>query len=327
MARHPWVTAADRGIRFGVQLVLRPESVAVLPEIGREVERLGYDALFIMDHPAVHPEPWVCLGAVAAATTRLRLGSMVNCAPYRHPLHLARLGTDLDHLSGGRFVCGLGIGWLATEFQALEVALLSAPERQAALEETIAIVNLAWTGERFSFVGVHHSVVEAEVIPAPVQRPRPPIVIGGGGERVTLRQVARLADACNIGDLAPGERPDPRAPAETTRRKLAALRAHCDAVGRPYDEILRTHFTLNLVLAPTEAALAAKVAAIDTDRSLSPGTRRSGREGLLTGLPEQIVAFFQARVEAGMQYFVVQLDAGDRETLTLLATEVMPRVS
>ena len=326
MARHPWVAAADHGVRFGVQLVLRPESLATLPALGRRVEALGFDALFIFDHPVIHPDPWPCLAAVAATTERIRLGSMVNCVPYRHPLHLARLAADLDNLSGGRAIYGLGIGWLEDEFRALGVPLRSVGERHAELAEAIAIARKAWTGEPFSHQGERFPLDEVRIVPGAVQPSGPPVVIGGAGEKLTLRQVARWADACNITDFVPGQPLDALAGAETARHKLAVLRAHCEAEGRPHDEVLRTHFTLNLMLARTEEAATAKVAAFDPAGSLSPGTRRAGRAGLLGGTPEQLVAAYRARVEAGMQYFVVQLDAGDAETLELLATEVMPHV-
>ena len=325
MARHPWVARADEGIRFGVQLVVEPEALPGLLETGRLVEALGFDALFVFDHPSTHADPWVCLPALAAVTGRVRLGSAVNSVPYRHPAHLARLAADLDNLSGGRLVLGVGIGWYEPEFAALDLPMRSVPERQAALEEALAIVAGVWGPEPFSFSGAHYRTEGMRVVPPPVQRPPPPILIGGGGDR-TLRQVARFADACNVseGQSVAGKM-ERVGGADAVRRKLDVLRRHCDEVGRPDDEVLRTHFTLRLVMASTAEALAAKLTP-PSPTSASPGTRRAGASAIVVGTPEQVLAYYREMVEVGVQYFVVQLDARDHETLTLLAEEVMPRV-
>lgn len=327
MARHPWVAGADGGVRFGVQIVLGPGAMGGLLETGRLVEALGFDGLFVFDHPSIQADPWVCLSALAGVTERVRLGSVVNCVPYRHPALLARMAADLDTLSGGRLMLGLGIGWLKSEFRAFDVPFAPAPERHAALGEAMAILEGAWRGEPFSFVGAHHRVDNLQLVPPPVQRPRPPIMVGGNGERVTLRLVARHADACNVSELQDrGNGQEAVGGVGTIRRKLDALRGHCDDAGRPYDEVLRTHFTLKLVLAPTEAAAAAKLAAQRADASASPATRRAQPSAFVCGTPERVAAHYRALAEAGIQYFVVQLDAADEETLRLLATEVMPHV-
>lgn len=326
MARHPWVAEADQGVRFAVQLVVG-DALPRLPELGRTVERLGYDGLFIFDHPVVHPDPWTCLSALAMVTERVRLGSIVNCVPYRHPIHVARLAADLDLLSRGRLVLGLGLGWLQQEFAAFELPMRPVPERHAALVEAIAVMEGVWGDPPFSFAGAYYQVEAVRLSPSPVQQPRPPIVIGGNGERVTLRQVARLADACNVSEAEVGVG-GPRVDdgLATWRRRMDALDRHCDDAGRPRDEVLRTHFTLRLIVAPTEREAIAKRRAAEAQPSASPGTRRAHPSATISGTPEQMIAHYQARVDAGAEYFVVQIDADDPETLELLATEVMPHV-
>lgn len=340
MARHPWVAAGDERVRFGVQLITpdRPGALGQLVETAKWVEGLGYDALFIFDHPALHVDPWIALSGLATVTSRIRLGSAVNCALYRHPAHVGRLAADLDNLSNGRHILGLGSGWLEAEFRALGLDFGSVGSRQAALTEALQIVNGVWGPDPFSFSGKHFQTEAMRVTPGPVQKPRPPILIGGSGEKVTLRQVAQYGDACNIREDdqgigadsgvngIPAATLDLAARSATIRRKLDALERHCADVGRPSDEVLRTHFTLYLVLAPTEAEAARKVAAIDTARSSSPGTRRDGTRGIIHGTPEQVVAYYQAMVAAGIRYVVVQLDGEDRETIELLATQVMGAV-
>lgn len=322
MARLPWVAEADNGVRFGIQAFAPRGSndpITALIEASRTVERLGFDGFFLGDHPARHPDPWTCLSAIARETQRVMLGSVVNCVYYRNPAHLARLAADLDHLSGGRLMLGLGIGWDQTEFQALNVPFLTVPERQAGLDEAMIIVEGLWHDEMFSFEGDYFTVAPMNVRPGPVQRPRPPIMIAGGGEKTTLRQVARFADASNFGatrTVGSAATPD------DIRHKLDVLRRHCDEVERPYDEILRTYFTGWLIMAPDEASLQAKL-----DHYFPDGTERARAGMLVDGTPEQIIQHYRERAEAGIQYFVVQtLDATDTETLELLANEVIPNV-
>jgi alkanesulfonate monooxygenase SsuD/methylene tetrahydromethanopterin reductase-like flavin-dependent oxidoreductase (luciferase family) len=322
MVRLPWVAQADSGVRFGIQAFAprgHADPIPTLIGAAKTVERLGFDGFFLGDHPARHPDPWTCLSAIARETERVTLGSVVNCVFYRNPAYLARLASDLDHLSNGRLMLGLGIGWDQSEFQALNVSFLTVPERQAALDEAMIIVEGLWNDDPFSFEGDYFRVAPMTVRPAPVQRPKPPIMIAGGGEKTTLRQVARFADACNFGasQVVGGA-----ATLEDIRHKLDVLRRHCDEVEREYDEILRTYFTGWLVMAPDEAALKAKI-----ERFFPNGSERARAGMLVDGTPDAIIQHYRERAEAGIQYFVVQtLDATDTETLELLANDVMPYV-
>jgi alkanesulfonate monooxygenase SsuD/methylene tetrahydromethanopterin reductase-like flavin-dependent oxidoreductase (luciferase family) len=334
MARHAWVAKADDGPRFGIQVAahkrrtaqlevtLHDDPMAVQMAAGRLIEELGYDGLFLHDHPGFSPDPWVGLAALAAVTERVDLGSVVFCVPYRHPVYLARLATDLDNLSRGRLMVGLGIGWAEPEFLNMEIPFTKASVRQAGLAEAVEIVEGLWEGEHFSYEGTHYTVAGMRLEPRPVQSPRPPIMIAGGGERTTLRQVARYADACNFGDLAAPESTFARDYAgrpEAMAARLEVLKRHCEEAGRPYEEVLKTHFISWLMMAPTEAEVRAKFDSyFETDRS--PFAR-----GVVAGTPEQIASYYRARIEAGMEYFVIQmLDGADHETLELFAREVMP---
>jgi len=231
----------------------------------------------------------------------------------------ARLAADVDHLSGGRLILGLGIGWNAAEFAQLGLPFPSVPERQAAMEEVITIIRGVWGSQPFTYHGTFFQTHEERVAPSPVQRPGPPLLIAGAGERVTLRQVAQHADACNFG--AGSATGGVRSP-EDVRRKLAVLQDHCKAEGRPYDDILRTHFTTWLMLAEDEASAQAKL-----NRYYPEGVPTDKRETRIAGTPDAVLPYFQALADAGIQYFVVQsLDAGDEETFRLLAQEIAPRV-
>jgi alkanesulfonate monooxygenase SsuD/methylene tetrahydromethanopterin reductase-like flavin-dependent oxidoreductase (luciferase family) len=332
MPRHPWVAAADNGKpRWGVQLIA-PSDQGALPtliETAKLVESLGFDAAFVFDHPALHADPWIALSGMATVTSRIRLGSAVNCNGYRHPGMLARLGADLDNLSEGRLIFGIGSGWFEWEFAAFDLPFRSVPKRQAALDEALQIVQGVWGDKPFSFNGDYHSVAKLQITPAPFQKPRPPIMIGGSGERVTLRQVAQHADACNVNEeMSPNDptRNDKDRGA-AVERKFNALRQHCIDLGRPENEVLRTHFTGNIILGATQKDAEAKADATDPSTSTSPGRRRGGRAGILVSAPERAIEYYRTMRSAGAQYFVIQLDAPDHDTIKLLAEQVMPEVA
>jgi alkanesulfonate monooxygenase SsuD/methylene tetrahydromethanopterin reductase-like flavin-dependent oxidoreductase (luciferase family) len=330
VARHPWVAEADAGIRWGVQLITpnEPDALANLIETAGRVEELGYDLLSIFDHPLMHVDPWIALSGLATRTSRVRLGSTVNCAVYRHPAHLARLATDLDNLSSGRHVLGLGSGWLKPEFEALGRDFGTFADRSAALEDTLAIIHGVWEEPPFTYTGTKFSTVNMVAEPRPAQQPRPPIMVAGNGERVTLRQVAQWGDACNVKEdrsLSDDSVTD-ETRAASVKRLLHALAGHCETLGRAYDEILRTHFTLYLILGETMEEANAKANALDTSKSTSPGTRREGRKSMLIADPERAIRYYQAMADIGIQYFIVQLDARDAQTIELLKTKVAPSI-
>ena len=172
-------------------------------------------------------EGWTMLAALAGVTRRLRLGVMVTGNPYRHPAVLANMAASLDVISGGRLELGIGAGWNEEESAAYGIDLPPLRERFDRLEEACAVLDLLLTQETATFVGSHYRLTDARCEPKPLQRPRPPIVIGGGGERRTLRIAARWADQWN----APGATP------EVLAHKIEVLHGHCAAVGRDPAEI------------------------------------------------------------------------------------------
>ncbi|MGZ4487252.1 MAG: LLM class F420-dependent oxidoreductase [Nocardioides sp.] len=175
-------------------------------------------------------EGYTTLGYLAAVTERLRLSLLVTGATYRHPGLLAKTVTTLDVLSGGRAMLGIGAAWYEREHAGLGVPFPPLAERFERLEETLQVVRQMWSDDDGAYTGRHYQLAETVCVPAPLQRPHPPILVGGSGERKTLRLVATYADACNLF----GEGP------EVIRHKLDVLRRHCDDVGRDYDEIEKT---------------------------------------------------------------------------------------
>lgn len=330
MAIHPWVAESANGIRWGVQLIVpnEPGALQNLLVTAANVEDLGYDYLSIFDHPLMHVDPWIALPGIATRTNRVRLGSTVNCAAYRHPAHLARLAADLDNLSNGRHVLGVGSGWLRPEFAALGIEFGSFSDRAAALRDTLAIVRGVWTKSPFSYEGKYFSTAGMIAEPGPVQQPGPPIVVAGSGEGVTLKLVAQWGDACNIKESLSlsDETIDDADRAGQVRNLIAVLEGHCAALDRDPAEVLRTHFTLYLILGETMAEARAKANALDTSQSTSPGTRRDGTTAMLVADPVRAARYYQAMVDAGISYFIVQLDARDAQTIELLKKKVAPLV-
>ena len=217
---------------------------STLARIARTADEAGFASLWVMDHlfqmdaaqiglSPTDPmlDGYTALSYMAAATQRARLGTLVTSAVYRHPGHLVKIVSALDVLSGGRANLGIGAGWYEREALGLGLPFPPTRERFERLDETLQIARQMWSGEVRPYHGKHYHLAEPVNNPMPLSKPHPPILIGGGGEKKTLRLVAQYADACNL--FAYG------GPAELTR-KLDVLKRHCEAVGRPYDEIERT---------------------------------------------------------------------------------------
>jgi F420-dependent oxidoreductase-like protein len=178
-----------------------------------------------LDGPCL--EGWTLLAAYAAQTSRLRIGLMVVGNTYRHPAVLAKMAATVDVISGGRLDLGLGAGWNEYEHASMGIPLYAPAERIGRLEEACALISLLYSQRTTDFDGKYYQLKEARCEPKPVQRPHPPFVIGGGGERLTLRVVARYADVWNFGG----------GPVEQFERKVGILREHCAAIGRDPAEI------------------------------------------------------------------------------------------
>jgi F420-dependent oxidoreductase-like protein len=203
-------------------------------------DQAGFAEFTVMDHyfqmefqsSAEEPmlEAYTTLGYVAALTKRIRLGVLVTGVMYRYPGLLAKVVSTLDVLSVGRAQLGIGASWYEREQLGLGVQVVPVKERFERLEETLQICLQMWSDDNGPYRGAHYQLAETLCVPAPLSRPRPPILIGGGGERKTLLLVARYADACNLFATSPDE----------VAGKLDVLRSHCEAEGRDYDAILKT---------------------------------------------------------------------------------------
>ena len=280
-----------------------------------EAERLGYDSCALFDHPARLMECWTLMSALAASTERIRLISMVSCVYYRSPFMLARQAADVDRISGGRLVLGVGIGDDVPEFAELGLPFERTGTRQRAMEQTVRLVQSLFRGEHVAGPdGTGGQLEDAWLRSGPVQEPHVPILIGGGGERTTLRQVAELADVSNF---APHEWAGSAFDVGDVARKYGVLRDFCGAAGRPYESVLRSHFTPLLVLAEDEEQLARK-----RETARIPDPQLTARRVFAT--PEGAVKHYQALADAGVQYFIAGINGTDQETMELLAGAVWP---
>jgi F420-dependent oxidoreductase-like protein len=232
------------------------ETAPTLAETARIAEQAGISAFTVMDHyfqmefttSAEEPmlEAYTTLGYLAAKTDRMTLGVLVTGVMYRYPGLLAKIVTTLDVLSGGRARLGIGASWYDREQRGLGVPLVPISERFERLEETLQICKQMWSDNNGRFDGKHYQLAETLSVPAPISQPHPPIMIGGGGERKTLRLVARYADSCNLFGNSPAE----------VARKLDVLREHCAAEGRDYSSIEKTVLVMRPALVDVEAFVA-----------------------------------------------------------------------
>ena len=311
---HPWVANGQGQVRFGI-VGGPPGDWPTLRDLVQMVEGLGFDSFWRPDHPLLTPDCWTTLAAVAASTQRLRLGSLVSCVLYRNAVLLARMVADVDRLSRGRVILGLGAGDLEHESRAMGLAFPPVRERQAALAEALQVVPPLLRGETVSYQGTHCRVDGVTLQPSPVLQPYIPLLVAGGGERTTLRLVAQYADASN---LAAEDWGGAAATEVEVRHKYEVLQAHCAAVGRPYASVLRTYHFMPTLLADSPVALAGK------RERLPPQVLAFIGAGALVGTPEQAVERLQALVGAGCQYFTFAVL--DPDTLRLLAERVVPAV-
>ncbi len=293
------MTEASRAMKFGLQIpsfTWPGGAAAIGPTLARVVETadaVGFDSIWVMDHfwqirsVGATEEPMLegttALGFMAAHTRRARLGLMVGGVPYRSPGLWIKAATTLDVLSGGRAWFGIGAAWNEAEARGLGFPFPPLRQRFAMLEDTLKMAHGMWSGERGSEESLSGRGVRAERLlnsPQSISRPRVPIMVGGGGEQRTLRLVAQYADGCNVfGD------------AERIAGKYAVLRRHCEAIGRPYQEIERS-------------TLQGK---IDLDRES----------------PAQLVERFGGLAAAGAQQIIVSVvGVNDTSKLERLAEEV-----
>jgi len=290
--------------------------------LARATEEGGFDAFFRSDHylkmgdVSGRPGPsdaWVTLAALARDTTRVRLGTLLTSATFRLPGPLAISVANVDAMSHGRVELGLGAGWYEEEHQAYGIGFPSVSERFDKLEEQLAIITGLWAtpeGDTFSFAGEHYQLTESPALPKPVQKPRPPLIMGGHGPKRTPQLAARYADEFNI----------PFAPLEFCRTQFARVDDACRAIGRDPDSLLHS-VALVACCGRDEADVARRAA--DIGREVT-----ELKENGAAGLPNEVIETLHNFAAIGVSRVYLQvLDVDDLDHVALLASEVLTAVS
>ena len=298
-------------LRFGLQI---PNFTLGVPDdelfervagMAVAAEESGFDSVWVMDHfyqlpPLGGPdqpmlESYTLLGALGARTSRVRLGTLVTGVTYRNPALLAKIVTTLDVITSGRAILGIGAAWYDVEHEALGVDFPSVGERMERLEEALQICRAMFTEDRASFDGRHYRIREARNLPRPVQQGGPPIMVGGGGEKRTLRLVAQYADMCNFfGD------------AEMIRHKIDVLQRHCKDVGRDPTEVTISRLASLFLTGSEEETRQTREFVIG-----AAGAEAAG--GFNIGQEDEVVDQVAELVDAGVEYFIFNLPLADAE--------------
>jgi F420-dependent oxidoreductase-like protein len=328
-------------MRFGlfVPQGWRLDLVGVPPEqqwqamldVARLAEGNRFDSVWVYDHFHTVPVPtqeatheaWTLMAALAAATSRVRLGQMCTCLGYRNPAYLAKVAATVDVISGGRTEMGIGAGWYEHEWRAYGYGFPSAGDRLAMLAEGVEIMRQAWTDGVATLKGTHYQVDGAIVRPLPLQTGGIPLWIAGGGEKKTLRLAARYARYTNFDGTPEG-----------FARKSAVLEAHCRDLGRDFGEITRSA-DYDVVIGRDTAEVEERLSAAEARfaRVLDPESARARaqelRSGPLVGTPEHIVETLRGLERLGMTYAITYFAeiAHDTTGAELFASEVIPALA
>ncbi|MGB8502724.1 LLM class flavin-dependent oxidoreductase [Mycobacterium sp.] len=305
------------GLDIGVYVPQMGFSYEDVLHRAQRCEELGIGSLWLYDHlygpgrpdiPSL--EAWTLATALLSRTERLRVGHMVLCNQFRHPAVLAKMVTTLDQISAGRLQLGIGSGSIEDEHRRTGLEWGTFAERSRRLGETLEILSQAFTNQQIDFAGTHYTVQDMPIVPGPVQQPRPPIMVGGIGEKYTLPLVARYADVWNVPTYALGE----------LEHKLSVLRSNCEAIGRDPDSVVLSIEAV-MALAPDDASLP-KVREVAERRFGGPGFGL--HDGGLIGTPPAIVDRVHQLQELGFRQIVLFThDRASDETLELFASTVL----
>ena len=270
------------------------QAYEAMTSAAQEAESLGFDSIWLFDHFHTIPVPsqevtfecWTSTAALARDTKRVRIGQMVTCNGYRNPALLAKMASTVDVMSHGRLDFGIGAGWYEHEYKAYGYPYPDAPERLRYLREAVQVILAMWTQGEAVYDGKYYHLQGAINQPKGVQKPHIPLLIGGGGEKVTLKLVAQYGDACNVGGTI-----------ETIKHKFDVIKQHCANLGRNYESIHRTSSAGCIMSANPEEAVSQLS---DVERQLFASGPAS-----LVGTPDTIRQRLQALEDAGVQELIL----------------------
>jgi probable F420-dependent oxidoreductase len=320
-----------RDIKFNLTLPMT--SLEKVREYAALAEALGFYSVSLGDHlfvqvphmswgPQVpHLECFMTLSAVAATTRRVRLAPLVAVIPFRSPALLAKMTSTIDHISGGRLIAGLGSGWFQDEFAAYGYGSPSEGERIGRMAEAIKVLKAMWTEEEPTYCGRYYSIEKAYNFPKPVQKPHPPIMIGGAGKQV-LEIAAREADIVNVVSSAPSANRKGRFDKDALRKRVAMLREFARTAGRDPDSIEISGFPF-VFISRDQSEADATAAKIAQRNGFAEVDEARESPGLLLGTPAEVRRELRSRIEEfGMTYYMVSLP--NAEAVKLFAAQVMP---
>src|SRR5271157_2077179 len=282
-------------IRFGIQSGQQFVEWEALRGLWQKADEWGYDSLWLFDHfyPIMVPdttgpclESWTTLSALAQHTRRARIGALVNGNTYRNPCLTAKMAATLDQISGGRLNLGIGSGWFEYEHRSLGFDFKTIPGRLQALDEACQIIKGMFTQPKTTIHGKHYDVVDAVCTPKPLSKPHPPILIGGSGEKVLLKIVARHADMWNVGNKS----------ADMMRHLIEVINRHGDTVGRDTGEIEKTVMMAMCYRAPRERETAMQTIVA----AMSQSTPEQARERMMIGNRDECLDKIERYVKAGV---------------------------
>lgn len=298
------------------------EQFEAMTAVGRLADESNFDSIWVYDHLHTVPTPeiettfecWTITATLARDTKRVKIGQMVGCNGYRNPALYAKIASTVDVASHGRLFAGIGAGWYEQEWRAYGYEWNDTPVRMAKFREAAEIIYKMWTEEKPVFQGKHYSIDGAINEPKGANHTRPRFWIGGGGEQVTLKLVARFADACNVGSGYPDD----------IRHKLEVLKRHCDNLDRDYDTIVKSTSTDPVIIVEKESDIAK---AREGLKGYGPDSHFLVNPWIAT--VDQIVERLQKVVEAGADYIIVKFPnvAYDHDQLRIYSEQIIPHFS
>jgi F420-dependent oxidoreductase-like protein len=296
------------------------EQFEAMTNVAKAADRGPWDSIWVYDHFHTVPEPtmettfeaWTISATLARDTERVNIGQMVTCNGYRNPALWAKIASTVDVASHGRLYAGIGAGWYEHEWRAYGYGFPEVPERMKMFREGVEIIHKMWSEDKPTFSGNHYTINEPINEPKGVRKPHPPLWIGGGGEKVTLKLVAQFGDACNIGGDV-----------DTIKRKLEVLKGHCERVGRDYGELTKsTSFNIHLIGENDDPEVATRQA-----RGKTPLAEYG--KSVRIGTSRQITEIIRPYLDAGIDYVLIYIPrvAYDHAPMQQFAEEVMPALS
>lgn len=264
--------------------------------VAREAEKAKFDSIWVYDHFHTVPTPeiettfecWSITAGLARDTKSIKIGQMVTCNGYRNPALLAKIASTIDVMSAGRLLCGLGAGWYEHEWRAYGYGFPDVPARMRAFREAVEIVVKMWTEAKPIYQGKFYRIDEPINEPKGIQTPHIPLWLGGGGEKVTLKLVAKYAQACNVGGGDP----------VLVSQKLAILKAHCETLGRSYEAITKSTNITVFMLKPGEDAESA------TAKARGMTSLEDYKKNVVVGTADNVTAKIDSLLAAGADYII-----------------------